>query len=122
MLSSLSFFFSSLFPLLFFAFDSYFLFDGRVVRPPLSFYSNLFFFLWYLVGIFVHPCFKEIPPRFELEFWDLVKLIYHVSLFLLPQLFFFLSTFQLSACLLRFLIVLVILCSVFILRCPVCFT
>jgi len=123
MLSSLSF----LFFLHFFPFSSLrliliFLFDGRVVRPPLSFYSNLFFFLWYLVGIFVHPCFKEIPPRFELEFWDLVKLIYHVSLFLLPQLFFFLTTFQLSACLLRFHIVLVILCSVFILRCSLCFT
>src|SRR6218665_2374939 len=119
-LSFFSFFPS--FPILFIVFDSYFLFDGRVVRPPLSFYSNLFFFLWYLVGIFVHPCFKEIPPRFEFEFWVLVKLIYHVSLFLLPQLFFFLTTFQISACLLRFHTVLVILCSVFILRCSVCFT
>src|SRR6218665_3617739 len=113
MLSSLSFlFFPPFFPLLFIAFDSYFLFDGRVVRPPLSFYSHLFFGLWYLVGIFVHPCFKEIPPCFEFELWILVKLIYH--LLLLPQLFFFLTTFQISACLLRFHTVLVILCSVFI--------
>src|SRR6218665_2278775 len=132
MLSSLSFlFFFFIFSLLFISFYSYFLFlfyifsssffpfsslrlilifyfDGRVVRPPLSFYSKLFFGLWYLVGIFVHPCFKEIPPRFEFEFWVLVKLIYHVSLFLLPQLFFFLTTFQISACLLRFHTVLVI--------------